>query len=86
MIITKLMDIFIRQDAASSMNSDDFLQKVAGQALAMLTMESVDNCAAIVMERANFLEELTILISGVWKQAQICGCQTVNKHVPTHSA
>ncbi|TVU41170.1 hypothetical protein EJB05_14669, partial [Eragrostis curvula] len=64
MIVTRLVDAFLSQGAPSSTNSNHFLQKVAGQALAMLTMESADNCAAILAEPRDFIKELTTMISG----------------------
>ncbi|TVU43550.1 hypothetical protein EJB05_10029, partial [Eragrostis curvula] len=61
-VIIRLMDAFLSRDAPSSTSSDQFLQKVAGQALAILTMESVDNCAYILTGPRNVVEELTSLI------------------------
>ncbi|TVU43573.1 hypothetical protein EJB05_10053, partial [Eragrostis curvula] len=55
----RLMDAFLSRDAPSSTSFDQFLQKVAGQALAILTMESVDNCAYILTGPRNVVEELT---------------------------
>jgi hypothetical protein len=50
------------QAAPSNKSSDRCLQKVAGQALAMVTMESADNCKAVKMETGNVIRELASMI------------------------
>ncbi|XP_025801791.1 uncharacterized protein LOC112881343 [Panicum hallii] len=61
-IIGRLMDAFLKPSATSCKNPNRFLQKVAGQALAMLAMESADNCAAMLMEAGNAIGELASMI------------------------
>ncbi|CAL5082960.1 unnamed protein product [Urochloa decumbens] len=62
-IITRLMTIFVTLDGPSDMDADWLLRKVAGQALAMLAMDSVDNCLAMLREtRHVFVKELTAMI------------------------
>jgi hypothetical protein len=56
------MDAFLKPSATSCKNPNRFLQKVAGQALAMLAMESADNCAAMLMEAGNAIGELASMI------------------------
>lgn len=62
MIISKLMHAFLSRAAPSSTNSDQLLQKVSGQALAMLTIESADNCSAILKESGYVIRELASMI------------------------
>ncbi|KAM3371458.1 hypothetical protein ACQJBY_018713 [Aegilops geniculata] len=61
MIITKLMQTFLSAEGTMSANSDHLSRKVAGQALAMLTVQSVQNCLVILKE-PEFMKELKILI------------------------
>ena len=63
-IIGRLMDAFLRPSATSCKNANRLLQKVAGQALALLAMESADNCAAMLMEEGNAIGELASMICG----------------------
>uniref|UniRef100_A0A0D3GUB8 Uncharacterized protein n=1 Tax=Oryza barthii TaxID=65489 RepID=A0A0D3GUB8_9ORYZ len=63
LIIRSLMREFLSRDASSSTNSNHLLQKIAGQALAMLAMESANNCLIMLMEPGYvFIKELTTLI------------------------
>ncbi|KAI5008473.1 hypothetical protein ZWY2020_009521 [Hordeum vulgare] len=50
MIITKLMQAFQNLEGTMSTNADHLSLKVAGQALAMLTIQSVQNCLVISKE------------------------------------
>ncbi|KAG8099226.1 hypothetical protein GUJ93_ZPchr0013g33850 [Zizania palustris] len=63
-IISRLIYAFLAQHAPSSPCSSDWsLQMTAGQALSMLTMESVDNCSAMLKEPGRALiRELTSMI------------------------
>uniref|UniRef100_I1QCR1 BLE2 protein n=1 Tax=Oryza glaberrima TaxID=4538 RepID=I1QCR1_ORYGL len=62
-IINSLMREFLSQDPSSSRNSNHLLRKNAGQALAMLAMESTDNCLIMLMEPGYvFIRELTTMI------------------------
>lgn len=71
-IISRLTDAFFSRDndAPSSTSSDGSLQKAAGQALAVLTMESDDICAAMLMEPVGVIGELTNMI-----------CENMHKYV-----
>jgi hypothetical protein len=63
LIIRSLMREFLSRDASSGTNSNHSLQKIAGQALAMLAMESANNCLIMLMEPGYvFIKELTTLI------------------------
>ena len=61
MIITKLMQAFFNSEVTMSTNADHLSRKVAGQALAMLTIQSVQNCLVISKE-PGIMKELKILI------------------------
>ncbi|XP_037476043.1 uncharacterized protein LOC119353527 [Triticum dicoccoides] len=61
MIITKLMQAFLYSEGTMSTNDDHLSRKVAGQALAMLTIQSAQNCLVILKEPW-FMKELKILI------------------------
>uniref|UniRef100_A0A8I6Y7F9 BLE2 protein n=2 Tax=Hordeum vulgare subsp. vulgare TaxID=112509 RepID=A0A8I6Y7F9_HORVV len=62
-IISGLVHAFLSRDAPSLTDSDKSLQIIAGQALAMLTMESPSNCLAISTEPGYaFIKELTTMI------------------------
>ncbi|KAK3149907.1 hypothetical protein QOZ80_3AG0224530 [Eleusine coracana subsp. coracana] len=63
-VINGLMQTFLMPDGLStSTNADPLLRKVAGQALAMLAMDSIDNCLAMLREkRFAFIKELTAII------------------------
>ncbi|XP_048550649.1 uncharacterized protein LOC125530297 [Triticum urartu] len=60
-IITKLMQAFLYSEGTISTNDDHLSRKVAGQALAMLTIQSAQNCLVILKEPW-FMKELKILI------------------------
>ncbi|OEL24907.1 hypothetical protein BAE44_0014072 [Dichanthelium oligosanthes] len=63
LIITRLMTTFLTPDGPSSTDADWLLRKVAGQALAMLAMDSVNNCLVMLREtRYVFMKELTAII------------------------
>ncbi|XP_020196325.1 uncharacterized protein [Aegilops tauschii subsp. strangulata] len=63
MIISRLMHAFLSQGASSSAVSDQLLRMNAGQALALLAMESVNNCLVMLAEPGYvFIKELTIMI------------------------
>jgi hypothetical protein len=56
-IISSLMRAFLSQD------SNHLLRKITGQALAMLAMESANNCLVMLMEPGFvFIKELTTMI------------------------
>uniref|UniRef100_I1QCS2 BLE2 protein n=1 Tax=Oryza glaberrima TaxID=4538 RepID=I1QCS2_ORYGL len=60
-LITRLMKAFLNCNGPSSTNADCLLPKVAGQALAMLASENVDNC--LVMSREpEFINKLRNMI------------------------
>uniref|UniRef100_A0A0E0LP62 Uncharacterized protein n=1 Tax=Oryza punctata TaxID=4537 RepID=A0A0E0LP62_ORYPU len=62
-IISSLMRAFLSHDPSSSTNSNHLLRKTAGQALAMLAMESTDNCLVMLMEPGYVLiRQLTTMI------------------------
>ncbi|XP_062188216.1 uncharacterized protein LOC133891503 [Phragmites australis] len=62
-IMTRLMQAFLSPDGPSSTDDDQLLRKVAGQALAMLAMESVNNCLAMLREPGyEFIKVLTSMI------------------------
>ncbi|KAL6841884.1 hypothetical protein ACP4OV_028396 [Aristida adscensionis] len=62
-IISKLVCAFLTPDGPSSIEADWVLRQVAGQALAMLAINSVNNCLTILRETTHeFLKELTSLI------------------------
>ncbi|TVU45967.1 hypothetical protein EJB05_05477, partial [Eragrostis curvula] len=62
-IISGLMQTFLMTDGPSTTNADPLLRKVAGQALAMLAMDSNDNCLAMLRETGYvFIKELTGMI------------------------
>uniref|UniRef100_A0A8R7TDX4 Uncharacterized protein n=1 Tax=Triticum urartu TaxID=4572 RepID=A0A8R7TDX4_TRIUA len=65
MIISRLMDAFLSQSAHSSTDSDQLLRMIAGQALALLAMESANNCLLMLAEPGYvFIKELTLMIQG----------------------
>ncbi|PAN19686.2 hypothetical protein PAHAL_3G290200 [Panicum hallii] len=62
-IITLLMQAFLKPDRPSSTEADKLLREVAGQALAMLAMDSVNNCVAMLGETGHeFIGVLTSMI------------------------
>ena len=62
-IITRLMQEFLSLGQPSVSHADHVLRKVAGQALAMLAMESVQNSSVILNETGHvFIKELTMMI------------------------
>lgn len=63
MILSRLIQAFLAQHPPSNTYSDRSLQITAGQALAMLAMESVNNCSAMLKEPGySFIRELTAMI------------------------
>ncbi|KQK14904.1 uncharacterized protein LOC100833441 [Brachypodium distachyon] len=61
LIITMLMQTFINTEGTMSNNAGRLLRKVAGQALAMLTIESVHTCL-IMLKEPEFIKELKTMI------------------------
>ncbi|XP_062198186.1 uncharacterized protein LOC133900915 [Phragmites australis] len=62
-IITRLMRAFLTPDGPFSTDADRLLRKVAGQALAMLAIDSVNNCLAMLRETGYVLvKELTSMV------------------------
>uniref|UniRef100_A0A453AVZ1 TOG domain-containing protein n=2 Tax=Aegilops tauschii TaxID=37682 RepID=A0A453AVZ1_AEGTS len=61
MIITKLMQAFLNAEGTRSTNADPLSRKVAGQALAMLTTECVQNCL-VLMKEPEFIKKLKPMI------------------------
>ncbi|PNT74647.1 hypothetical protein BRADI_1g19434v3 [Brachypodium distachyon] len=61
LIIAKLMQAFIDTEGTMSNNVGLLLRKVAGQALAMLTIESVHTCS-IILKEPEFMKELKTMI------------------------
>ncbi|CAN6231285.1 unnamed protein product [Urochloa humidicola] len=62
-IVARLMQEFISLGQPSGTHADHMLRKVAGQALAMLAMDSVHNCSVILSEMGHvFIKELTTMI------------------------
>nr|XP_034592089.1 uncharacterized protein LOC117853916 [Setaria viridis] len=62
-IITRLMQEFLSLGRPLGTYADHKLQKVAGQALAMLAMESAHNCSVMLYETGHvFIKELTTMI------------------------
>lgn len=57
LIITRLTQIFLNGEGTMSTNADHLSRKVTGQALAMLTTESVQNCL-IVLKEPEFIKKL----------------------------
>ncbi|XP_044964595.1 uncharacterized protein LOC123424982 [Hordeum vulgare subsp. vulgare] len=60
-IITRLTQAFLNGEGTMSTNADHLSRKVTGQALAMLTTESVQNCL-IVLKEPEFIKKLKHLI------------------------
>jgi hypothetical protein len=56
-----LMQIFLNAEVSQSTNIDPLLRKVAGQALAMLATESVQNCL-IMLREPEFIKKLKHMI------------------------
>uniref|UniRef100_A0A453AVX7 Uncharacterized protein n=1 Tax=Aegilops tauschii subsp. strangulata TaxID=200361 RepID=A0A453AVX7_AEGTS len=50
MIISRLMDAFLSRSAPSSTDTDQLLRMIAGQELALLAMESANNCLLMLAE------------------------------------
>ncbi|KAI5008467.1 hypothetical protein ZWY2020_009515 [Hordeum vulgare] len=64
-IISRLMHAFLSQDALSSTDSGQRLRMKSGQALAVLAMESANNCLVMLAEPGYvFIKELTVMIHG----------------------
>ncbi|KAF7007187.1 hypothetical protein CFC21_022147 [Triticum aestivum] len=63
-IISRLMDAFLSQSALSRTDSAQLLQMTSGQALAVLAMESANNCLIMLAEPHSFIKELTVMIHG----------------------
>uniref|UniRef100_K3YPS4 BLE2 protein n=1 Tax=Setaria italica TaxID=4555 RepID=K3YPS4_SETIT len=62
-IITRLMQEFLSLGRPLGTHADHKLRKVAGQALAMLAMESAHNCSVMLYETGHvFIKELTTMI------------------------
>ncbi|CAL5063877.1 unnamed protein product [Urochloa decumbens] len=62
-IITWLMQAFLRPDRPSSTDADKLLREVAGQALAMLAIDNANNCCAMLGETGHeFIKVLTSMI------------------------
>ncbi|VAH27271.1 unnamed protein product [Triticum turgidum subsp. durum] len=62
-IISRLMHAFLSQDALSSTDSGQRLRMKSGQALAVLAMESANNCSVMLEEPGYvFIKELTLMI------------------------
>ncbi|CAL5083231.1 unnamed protein product [Urochloa decumbens] len=62
-IITWLMQAFLRPDRPSSTDADKLLREVAGQALAMLAIDNANNCCAMLRETGHeFIKVLTSMI------------------------
>ncbi|VAH43084.1 unnamed protein product [Triticum turgidum subsp. durum] len=62
-IISRLMDAFLSQGTPSSADSDHLLRMISGQALAVLAMESANNCLIMLAEPGYmFIKELTLMI------------------------
>ena len=65
MIISRLMRAFLSQGAPSSTDSDQLLRMIAGQALALLAVESANNCLVMLAEPGYlFIKELAVMIHG----------------------
>ncbi|KAF2924214.1 hypothetical protein DAI22_07g253200 [Oryza sativa Japonica Group] len=88
-IISSLMCRFLSRDPSSSTNCNHLLRKTAGQALAMLAMESKDNCLVMLMEPGYaFIRELTATIhndrykcitaSLLWSMCEHAQCKLSN--------
>uniref|UniRef100_A0A0E0ANN0 BLE2 protein n=1 Tax=Oryza glumipatula TaxID=40148 RepID=A0A0E0ANN0_9ORYZ len=60
-LITRLMKAFLNCNGPSSTNADCLLPKVAGQALAMLASENVDNCL-VMSKEPEFINKLRNMI------------------------
>ncbi|KAM3383760.1 hypothetical protein ACQJBY_008432 [Aegilops geniculata] len=61
LIITRLKQTFLNEENPMIANADHLSRKVAGQALAMLTTESVQNCL-IVLQEPDFIKKLKHMI------------------------
>uniref|UniRef100_A0ACD5WPE7 Uncharacterized protein n=1 Tax=Avena sativa TaxID=4498 RepID=A0ACD5WPE7_AVESA len=59
--LTRLMQAFLNAEGTMSANLDHLLRKVAGQALAMLTMESANNCLFLLKD-PQFISKLKTMI------------------------
>ncbi|XP_037483837.1 uncharacterized protein LOC119362698 [Triticum dicoccoides] len=64
-IISRLVHAFVSKGAQLSTDSDRLLQMIAGQALALLAMESENNCLIMLAEPGyEFMKELAVMIQG----------------------
>ncbi|KAF7007173.1 hypothetical protein CFC21_022131 [Triticum aestivum] len=61
LIITRLKQTFLNEENPMIANADHLSRKVAGQALAMLTTESAQNCL-IVLQEPDFIKKLKHMI------------------------
>ncbi|KAF6999724.1 hypothetical protein CFC21_015704 [Triticum aestivum] len=61
LIITRLKQTFLNEENPMIANADHLSQKAAGQALAMLTTESAQNCL-IVLQEPDFIKKLKHMI------------------------
>ncbi|KAI5008475.1 hypothetical protein ZWY2020_009523 [Hordeum vulgare] len=61
LIITRLVQAFLNAEGITSTDASYLLRKVSGQALAMLTIESVQNCLVILKE-PEFMKKLKTMI------------------------
>jgi hypothetical protein len=59
--ITRLMQAFLNAEGTMSTNADRLFGKVDGQALAMLTMENVNNCL-VLLKDPQFIRKLKTMI------------------------
>ncbi|KAL5226011.1 hypothetical protein ABZP36_012650 [Zizania latifolia] len=89
-IISSLMHEFLSGGgASSSTNPTHLLGKISGQALAILAMESDDNCSVMLKEPGyEFIRELTTMIRDnnyMYTAASLLGnmCHTHNSKIPT---
>lgn len=65
-IITRLIQEFLSLGQPLGTHADHKLPKVGGQALAMLAMESAQNCSVMLYETGHvFIKELTTMIHDV---------------------
>ncbi|CAM0907104.1 unnamed protein product [Alopecurus aequalis] len=63
-IISKLMHAFLSQGASSTTYSGQVLRMISGQALVVLSMDSANNCLAMLAETGYvFIKELTVMIN-----------------------
>ncbi|CAL5084403.1 unnamed protein product [Urochloa decumbens] len=82
-IITWLMQAFLGPDRPSSTDADQLLREVAGQALAMLAIDNVNNCFAMLGEIGH--EFIKILTSMIHIERYRCVAASLLRNICQHA-